>query len=54
MHKENDKLKILKLLFRNLKKKLTEILKLKNTMNIMESTIESINKRMDRTRKKYK
>ena len=54
MHKENDKLKILKLLFRNLKKKLTEILKLKNTMNIMESTIESINKRMDQTRKKYK
>lgn len=54
MHKENEKLKILKLLFRNLKKKLTEILKLKNTMNIMESTIESIINRMDQTRKKHK
>ena len=54
MHKENEKLKILKLLFRNLKKKLTEILKVKNTMNIMESTIESIINRMDQTRKKHK
>ena len=38
---------------RNLKKKLTEILKLKNTMNEMKSAIESINNRMDQRRKKY-
>ena len=54
MHKGNEKLKVFKPLFRNLRKKLTEILKLKNTMNIIKSTIESINNRRDQTRKKYK